>query len=509
VHLHHGTIIGRIDVAILLVAVPSAALIRGMFPDAQLSITTEFPYWIGSLCSIVLWLYWRPDRIVWRFRRLWDVLAIFAFAFCGPLIGTVIGFGADRLIGIPRSLPFIQATIVFVTMITCRFIFEGHHALREGESKAHALSDTDLTNKHLIIGHFFHVGAVVKLLQSDWAKGLVDMRVFESALTLEPGLKGSFLSGVQVLGQATELSACILTLENHGFRIKTLLVVSPEVAFAEPLWHNIQSVCLQKNIEIVGLSGLFEQPNLCDKDRTIDRAEIMMRQAPAQETHCEYPPAARVINGGDKPSFGTTRVSTGKRIFDVCASTSLLLVLAPLILLTSLLLKACHPSQPILFWQYRPGLRGKPFLLFKFRTLSDIFDSHSMTLKTLETRHSLIGQYIRKLRIDELPQLWNIFRGDMSFVGPRPLLPQDQPDDARRLMVKPGLIGWAQINGGSSLSVDDKNALDLFYIRHSSLMFDLKILGLTLLRWHNMDIIRPLAIKSAKLQLDIEESDAI
>jgi lipopolysaccharide/colanic/teichoic acid biosynthesis glycosyltransferase len=131
---------------------------------------------------------------------------------------------------------------------------------------------------------------------------------------------------------------------------------------------------------------------------------------------------------------------------------------------------------PVVFWQQRPGLRGRPFRLYKFRTMRPPHDSRGRLLSEAE-RQSKLGRLLRRIRLDELPQLYNILVGDMSFVGPRPLLPVDQsPAFAARLAVRPGLTGWAQIKGGRELTASDKAALDIWYVRNASLWLDLRIL---------------------------------
>jgi Bacterial sugar transferase len=134
---------------------------------------------------------------------------------------------------------------------------------------------------------------------------------------------------------------------------------------------------------------------------------------------------------------------------------------------------------PVFFWQQRMGAGGRRFLLHKFRTLRTPFDENGRKL-TDEERLSPIGRFMRRTRLDELPQLLNILVGDMSLIGPRPLLPRDQRKNIEiRLMVRPGITGWAQVNGGVLLSPDEKEPLDEWYIRNASLWLDLRILFMT------------------------------
>jgi lipopolysaccharide/colanic/teichoic acid biosynthesis glycosyltransferase len=171
----------------------------------------------------------------------------------------------------------------------------------------------------------------------------------------------------------------------------------------------------------------------------------------------------------------------------------LILLLAPLMAVVTLLV-LIDVGRPLLFWQQRPGLGGRPFRMYKLRTMGAAHDEGGRLIPD-EDRVSGIGHFLRRSRLDELPQLFHILVGQMSFVGPRPLLPVDQPVGyAARLLVRPGLTGWAQVKGGRQISALDKAALDVWYVRHASLRLDLEILvrtALTLLlgeRPHEMAI---------------------
>jgi lipopolysaccharide/colanic/teichoic acid biosynthesis glycosyltransferase len=155
------------------------------------------------------------------------------------------------------------------------------------------------------------------------------------------------------------------------------------------------------------------------------------------------------------------------------------------------------PREPIFFRQWRPGLLGRPFLLCKFRSFMGPSDPpDSLNLK-LMPRITIWGRFLRRWRLDELPQLWNVIVGDMALIGPRPLLLRDQPQTHDRLRVRPGLTGWAQINGGQLLSIQEKNALDLFYVRRVSLLFDLKVLALTAWRLFKGDQLHEKSLEQA------------
>ncbi len=171
-----------------------------------------------------------------------------------------------------------------------------------------------------------------------------------------------------------------------------------------------------------------------------------------------------------------------KRLFDILASVCGLLVLFPVIAIVTWQIRHKLGS-PVLFRQARPGLDGKPFQMIKFRTMRDAVDATGMPLPDSE-RMTPFGSFLRSSSLDELPELWNVLKGDMSLVGPRPLLmeylPLYSPEQARRHEVRPGVTGWAQINGRNALSWEDKFNLDVWYVDNRSFWLDLKIIFLTI-----------------------------
>lgn len=167
-----------------------------------------------------------------------------------------------------------------------------------------------------------------------------------------------------------------------------------------------------------------------------------------------------------------------KRSFDVTFSILGLVILAPVILGVAYLIFRKMGS-PVLFRQVRPGRDGKPFKMVKFRTMKDAVDSKGNLLPDSERLTSL-GNFLRSSSLDELPELWNVLKGDMSLVGPRPLLveylPLYSPEQYQRHHVRPGVTGWAQINGRNSLSWEDKFTLDVWYVKNRTFWLDIKIL---------------------------------
>jgi lipopolysaccharide/colanic/teichoic acid biosynthesis glycosyltransferase len=174
-------------------------------------------------------------------------------------------------------------------------------------------------------------------------------------------------------------------------------------------------------------------------------------------------------------------MSVSKRIFDLLATTVALVVILPLLLVISLLVWI-FLGTPVLFLQQRPGYKGRPFIPYKFRTMTNRTGPDGNLLPDAE-RLTPFGRFLRSTSLDDLPQLWNVLRGEMSLVGPRPLLmrylERYSPEQMRRHDVLPGITGWAQVNGRNAISWDEKFLLDVWYVDHRSFWLDIKILFMT------------------------------
>lgn len=174
-------------------------------------------------------------------------------------------------------------------------------------------------------------------------------------------------------------------------------------------------------------------------------------------------------------------IPPAKRLFDLLLTIPGLILVTPLLLLTALLVRLFHGS-PVIFQHKRPGYRGEPFTLYKFRTMSNARDPRGNLLPD-EARLTPLGKFLRATSLDELPELLNVLKGEMSLIGPRPLLmrylDRYTPEQARRHDALPGITGWAQINGRNNLSWEAKFELDVWYVDHWSVGLDIKILALT------------------------------
>jgi len=248
----------------------------------------------------------------------------------------------------------------------------------------------------------------------------------------------------------------------HGAPIRRVVVTLP---FGE--LSSETRAALHEAEENLGIRVEFFADYICGGERCKPAAPAV---PPLGKMSADRAPA-----GADAPAALVRRPYWRvKRVLDAIAATGLIVLLAPLLVLAAVLV-IVEIGPPALFWQLRPGIGGRPFRLYKFRTMRRPYDADGRRIADAD-RLSAIGRFLRRFRLDELPQLFNILIGEMSFIGPRPLLQADQfPGLDARLAVRPGMTGWAQIKGGRELSASDKAALDVWYIKNACFRVDLEI----------------------------------
>lgn len=431
-----------------------------------------FSYIVFSLLSAALsFTIFGINRGIWRFTSLHDYLRVVVAVFLAVLGALSAGFAFDRLEGVPRALPVLQIVLTTTFMIGARIATRLHHASRL------QVSVTDLTN---VIK-----GETVLVLGLSWIADLFLKSIREL------GKNNIFIAGVigpkhqntgrlfqtfPILGTPEELRKALHNLEIHGIFVDRIVVAMPLETLSITARTELEDIEASTSINIdhfaerIGLIGGENKPQTTQK--------INLNRPVVLNEH---------TNGGLSLSLQhhlqhivtNRRFWLKKRIFDFVVAATAIIMTAPLFLLVALLV-AIDVGSPILFWQQRPGRFGHRFKVYKFRTMKAAHDRKGRKLSD-EERLSSIGRFIRRTRFDELPQLFNILAGQMSFIGPRPLLPVDQSNEhSARLAVRPGLSGWAQVNGGREVSVTDKAAMDVWYVHNANFLLDLKIILATL-----------------------------
>ena len=447
-----------IDLCLVVLATVAAAVIRDNLVIAAPRLIALVPYLLATLGVAAFALpVFGISRSLWRFTSMRDGLRIVAATLVVVLSAVAVGFVVDRLDGIPRGLPVIQALLIVSFLVGGRVLTRLSHDRPVRSMPAH---HGDGVETVLLIG----LNKLAELYLQCLAEQDPDTgRVRIAGLLGDAGRAGLSVHSHPILGRPEELASILRRLELHGVFVDRILVA----ARRGDLSVGVQRALLQiQETTTIAVEYLVERIGLQSPSGS------SAAKSASKETVSS---ALAAVN----QAFEQAPYQPVKRAIDMAGSAALLLVLAPFFLLVGLLV-AADVGWPLVFWQQRPGLGGRPFKLYKFRTMADAYDSNGQRISD-NARVSAVGAFLRRSRLDELPQLLNILKGEMSFVGPRPLLPVDQPIDSRsRLLVRPGLTGWAQIKGGRHISPADKAALDVWYVRNMSFTLDIKIVFGTL-----------------------------
>jgi lipopolysaccharide/colanic/teichoic acid biosynthesis glycosyltransferase len=412
-------------------------------------------YWLVSLLfSLVALQVFRVGDSIPRYMAVSDLLDIAKAVLSGQLMTTIVLFTVTRLEGIPRSVPTIQAAILGAGLIAYRALLY----LSEKRRGHGTRPRREVSQNVILIGLNELSALVIKFLKTQVPER---WRVV-ALLDEQTRWIGRAINGVRVFGPPAQLEAVVDEFATHGVRTDRVVIASEAAGLSPTVLAGIQDVCARRDLDLV----------------------LMPDVLPLSPSH---PSNLSVHRIPDRPSGSPSRPLIPispyfrfKAIIDTVTAAMLLFLLLP-VLLVAAAVAVLDVGSPVLFWQQRVGRDGRELQIYKLRTLRPLFDQSGRKVPEQE-RLSWIGRLLRDTRIDEMPQLLNVLIGDMSLIGPRPLLPHDQPpDSAGRLLVRPGLSGWAQVNGGGKLSATEKDALDLWYICNASPLLDLRILGMTLL----------------------------
>ncbi len=407
---------------------------------------------ISMTASLIALRVFRVSGVIPRYFSVGDLLNLAKAVVAGELMTTVLLFTLMRLDGIPRSVPAIHALILGAGLFAAR----GLASVAERNRCSADRPRSTIAANMILIGLNDWSALLIKFLQ---ARSRQHWRVM-GLLDEDPKWFGRSVKGVPVFGPPTQLEAAIEEFATHGVRIDRILAVVDRLS--EQALAEVKGVCARRNLNLVFTPDLFG-------------ASFTECAGHPAHTDADRPPSSRLL-----PDFLPTPYLRFKRLIDAIAAAILILWFLPLLVVAAIAV-FLDVGSPVLFWQQRLGRGGRELQIHKLRTLRLPFDRKGQLVPE-EQRISPIGRLLRMIRIDELPQLLNVLVGDMSLIGPRPLLAQDQPpDSAIRLAVRPGITGWAQVNGGAKLSAAEKAALDAWYIRNASPLLDLRIIGMTIL----------------------------
>ena len=377
-----------------------------------------------------------------------EAIDIFEVVLFVELLTFISLFTINHFDGIPRSIPLAHGVLLAAALFAARiFIRVVRGDNDEAQPTYHCSGE-----RMILIGANPVAGLFIRLLSA-----YAPQRQHVIAL-LDPdtAMIGRAIAGVQVVGSPQDLEALVKEYAIHGITVSRVVIAGEADLLTPLVFHEVERICQRQRIN---LSFVPRMVGLTDRGG--------IEVAPASQPQAVQPP------------FPLPSYLRLKRPIDVIASLVMLVLLAPLWVVAALLV-IFDVGLPVLFWQERLGWHGRSFLIYKFRTLASPFDADGTPL-VVGREPSAIGRLLRVTRLDELPQLLNVLFGDMSLIGPRPLLPVDQPENsAIRLLVRPGISGWAQVKGGKLVTKEEKEKLDEFYVRNASPWLDLRIVFMTI-----------------------------
>lgn len=495
-----------VDILLVLAATFIAQVLRSNLNLSDAMLAGLAPYYLGSVASAaVIFAVLGASSSVWRLATITEYLKVVVAVIATVLSAVAITFVYSRMDGVARSLPVLQGLVMLVLLCGARAATRIRHVWRmrqpSGAVMMQPLSRPSATTV-LLVGlnplSEFYIRAAAEFNESQvriaGLLGRTDRHVGRSA------------GGYAVLGVPENVENVLIDLEVHGIRVDQIVVTVPREQFDDDARAAIEAAVMAtphlKLVYIEDLMGIGRAPMAIGKSqpgKSEATAEAGAVTAVAARVASQVSTEQRAQIAALAPDSSYWRI---KWLIDRLFALVLLVIFAPLILLVGLVVLV-DVGAPVWFWQSRPGRFGRPFNVYKFRTMRKAYDSDGTRLSDAE-RHSVVGSFLRSARLDELPQLWNILIGDMAFIGPRPLLPVDQSEeDAARLLVLPGLTGWAQVSGGRSVAARDKAALDIWYVKNASFWLDAKILVLTIRMVIYGEIIDQDAIHRASSQVAV------
>jgi lipopolysaccharide/colanic/teichoic acid biosynthesis glycosyltransferase len=464
----HQLVLLSLDLLLIGLATVFARIVRDNLEITRDSFTGLVPYVLLTLAvAVPVLVVSGLNRTIWRLSVLSDYVRVVIAAMVIVLAALALAFAYNRLEGVARSLPVLQAILMAFALVGARAFMVLRHALRKRQPPARQgqLVDQSSLETVLVVG----LNRITELYLQCVAEFAADRIKIAGILGNSERHTGRLLQQHQVLGAPEVVPNVLHGLEVHGISVDRIVVTS---AFEH------LSLAAQKALLEIERTSDIKLELFAEWIKLDDPRDKASRSTLTRQSKDDGP--AFSFSGADLDALAHRHYWHVKRVIDIASAACLLVVTGPIALLVAALV-AMDVGWPVVFWQQRPGLGGRPFKLYKFRTMAPAHDFGARRLSDSE-RQTFVGRLIRRTRLDEIPQLFNILVGEMSFVGPRPLLPIDQPSAyGARLLVRPGLTGWAQVQGGRKVGASDKAALDIWYVRNASLRLDTLILLRTVL----------------------------
>jgi lipopolysaccharide/colanic/teichoic acid biosynthesis glycosyltransferase len=409
---------------------------------------------VAFLASLLVFQWFQTSSPIPRFYSIRDAFELIKACVLVAALAAVVAFLLTRLDEAPRSIPILHFMLLASGLLGARFLLRLRETRRESR-RPNAAEKVE----HVLIIQASRLAWFFSKMVEEVASGAYQI---VAILDDRPKMKHRSLNGYPIIGAPTDLEKVIADYAMHGVRIDKVVLAARPADLPAIVWDEVSRVCRALDIDL----------------EVLPERLTLGRSVGGEETATSLSENSALAEDGwqillDRPFW---RI---KRGIDFLIALGMAVLMSPIALVVYALV-LLDVGIPAVFWQRRLGRNGAPLYLYKFRTLQAPFDRRTKQRREVQQSSSL-GWFLRTTRLDELPQLWNVLSGDMSLIGPRPLLPVDQPKDlSLRLTVRPGLTGWAQVCGGKLISVEEKNALDEWYIRHASLRLEMAIVARTM-----------------------------
>jgi len=404
---------------------------------------------IAFIASLLTFQLFKISQPMSRFFSALDAVEVVKASLISVAVAGAFLFTFTRMDETPRAVPLIHFFVLATGLIAGRSISRIRH--RQREARKH--ENISETVENIVIVGVSRLAWFYSKLVEEFADG--QSRII-ALLDERSRLQHRSLNGYLVAGSPSHAARIFDEYAAHGVEIHKIVVAILPDTLSSAARHELKRIAKQR---LIALEILPERLLLSQSSKTLTRIH---------STDFRH----------ERSSTSGRWVWKLKRIIDILFAAAVLLMASPLAIIVALLVLV-DVGYPIVFWQQRLGRFRRPLHVYKFRTMRAPFDRKGHPVPNSE-RLSPVGQFLRTARLDEIPQLWNVLTGEMSIVGPRPLLPIDQPNNySTRLDVRPGLTGLAQVSGGKLLSVEEKDAFDEHYVRHSSIFLDFTIVART------------------------------
>ncbi len=451
-----------LDLCLIAVATVAALLLRDNLDYSPERMAALLPYLAVSLTAAAFVLpVMGVDRTLWRFSGLAEYWRLVASCAIIVFAAVMLSFAISRMENVARSIPILQGLIMVALLVAVRLSMRAHRFRHNRAQLSDPAPPGEVVEAVLIVG----LNTIAELFLQAAKEHATGRILIAGILGRNERQTGHIFRSHPIRGVPEEIEAVLRDLEVHGVLVNRVVVTLP--------FDQLSPAAQQALLDV-------ENGTEIKVDYFAERLGFEVRSLPPAGPTREEVSKAFPRPLDDQALLESLRRPYWpvKRAVDVVLASLAIAVALPVMIVIGLITIVSF-GFPALFWQQRPGRYGRPFKVYKFRSLLGAHDAFGNKLPD-SMRETAFGRFVRATRFDELLQLFNVLAGHMSIVGPRPLLGVDQLAQFKdRLLVRPGLTGWAQVNGGKRVSGSDKMALDMWYIRNASARLDIKILLLT------------------------------